>query len=52
MASWRKLVRSEEAIDFSLNDCDCDTSVDGLSSNEEDDLDCQLENNNNLENLR
>lgn len=52
MASWRKLVRSEEAIDFFLNDCDCDTSVDGLSSNEEDDLDCQLENNNNLENLR
>ena len=31
---------------------DCDTSIGGLSSDEEDDFDCQLENNYNLEDLR
>ena len=34
------------------NNSGCNTSVGGLSSDEEDDFDCQLENNDNLEDLR
>ena len=43
----RNHVSLEEAIDFVLNsnNCDCDTSIGGLPSDKEDDLDCQLENN-------
>ena len=53
MAARRKRVRLEEAVGFVSNsdNSDCDTSVGGLSS-DEDDLDCQLENNDNLEDLR
>ena len=51
MASKLKYVRLEEAIDFVLKiyNSDCDTSGGVLSSKEEADLDCQLENNDNLE---
>ena len=44
----------EEAIDFFLNsdNSDCDTSVGSLPSDKEDDLDCQLENNDNLQDLK
>ena len=47
-------MKREEAIYFTTNgnNSNCDTSVGGLSSDEEDDLDCQLENNDNLEDLR
>ena len=54
MVSRRKCVKLEEAIDFALNSnkSDCETSVGDLSSDKEGNLDCQLENNDNLENLR
>ena len=52
--SRRKRVWMKEAIDFVLNssNSDCNTSVIGLYSDEEDDLDCLLENNDYLEDLR
>ena len=54
MASRRKRVRLEEAVGFVSNSdsSDSDTSVGGFSSDKEVDLDCQLENNDNLEDLR
>ena len=47
MTSRRKPIRPEEAIDFvfNSNNSDCDHSVGDLSSDYEDDLDYQLENN-------
>ena len=53
MTSRGKHIRLEEALDFLLNrdTSNCDTSVGGLSSDKEDDLDSQLENNDNLEDL-
>ena len=53
MAPRRKRVRLEEVVDFDSNsdNSDCDTSVGGLSS-DEDDLDCQLKINSSLEDLR
>ena len=53
MAPRRKRVRLEEVVDFDSNsgNSDCDTSVGGLSS-DEDDLDCQLKINCSLEDLR
>ena len=47
MASRRKYVKLEEAIDFVLN-----SDIGGLSSDEESYLDCQSKNNDNLEDLR
>ena len=53
MASKKKPSRLEEAIDFILNsNSDCDTSVGSLPSDKKDDLDCQLENDDNLQDLR
>ena len=53
MAPRRKRVRLEEDVGFGSNsdNSDCDTSVGGLSS-DEDDLDCQLKINGSLEDLR
>ena len=44
----------EEATYFAAmsNNSNCNTSVGGLSSDEEDDLDCQLESNDKLGDLR
>ena len=54
MVSGRKCLRLEEVIDFALNsnNSDCDTSVGNLYGDKEDDLDCQLEGNDNLKDLR
>ena len=54
MASRRNRVSLEETVGFVSNsdNSECDTSVGGLSSDEKDNLDCQLGNNDNLEDLR
>ena len=47
-------MKLEEAIDVAVNsnNSNCDTSVGGLSSDKEDGLDCQLKNNDNVEDLK
>ena len=47
-------MKLEEAIDVAVNsnNSNCDTSVGGLSSDKEDGIDCQLKNNDNVEDLR
>ena len=47
-------MKLEEATDVAVNsnNSNCHTSVGGSSSDKEDDLDCQLKNNDNVEDLR
>ena len=47
-------MKLEEAtyVAVNSNNSNCDTSVGGSSSDKEDDLDCQLKNNDNIEDLR